>query len=56
MGYQKWRADRMFALAPAQAFVARWISTFEDYPPRQKPGSFNLSSAMEKLTSNPGSN
>ena len=56
MGYQFWRAERMFALAPAQAFVVKWLSTFEEYPPRQEPGSFSLSNAMDALTRNPGSN
>ena len=56
MGYQRWRAERMFALAPAQAFVGNWIQSFTEFPPRQKPGSFSLSQAMEKLTSNTSSN
>ncbi len=56
MGYQRWRAERMFALAPAQAFVGNWLQSFTEFPPRQKPGSFSLSQAMEKLTSNTSSN
>ena len=56
MGYQRWRAERMFALAPAQAFVGSWLQSFTEFPPRQKPGSFSLSQAMEKLTSNTSSN
>jgi arylsulfatase len=49
MGYGRWRAERMFALAPAQAFVGKWLDSFQEFPPRQKPGSFNLSDAMDKL-------
>lgn len=49
MGYGRWRAERMFALAPAQAFVGKWIQSFSEFPPRQKPGSFNLGDAMDKL-------
>ena len=56
MGYQRWRAERMFALAPAQAFVSNWLQSFVDFPPRQKPGSFSLSQAMDKLTSNTSTN
>jgi arylsulfatase len=56
MGYQRWRAERMFVLAPAQAFVARWLSSFKDYPPRQKPGSFSLQNAMDELSSTGPSN
>ncbi len=56
MGYGRWRAERMFVLAPAQAYVGRWIQSFEKFPPRQKPGSFSLKNAMENLTSKgPGS-
>jgi len=53
MGYQKWRMDRAFVLVPAQAFVGNWLSSFEKYPPRQKPGSFSLSQVMDKLTDSP---
>ena len=49
IGYARWRAERMFALAPAQARVARWLETFKEFPPRQKPGSFSLGDAMEKI-------
>jgi len=48
-GYEKWRLDRVFALLPAQAYVARFLGTFKDFPPRQKPGSFSLDRVMEEL-------
>ena len=51
MGYGRWRAERMFVLAPAQTYVAKWLSSFKDFPPRQKPGSFSLQNAMDELTS-----
>ena len=51
MGYGQWRAERMFALAPAQAFVGQWLESFKEFPPRQKPGSFSLGDAMEKVMS-----
>ncbi len=55
MGYGMWRAERMFALAPAQAFVGRYLESFRDFPPRQAPGSFSLGAAMEKIKrGNPG--
>ena len=50
MDYRKWRLDRAFLLGPAQGYVARWMQSFKDFPPRQKPGSFNLSHVMAKLT------
>ena len=51
MGYQRWYLDHMFAIAPAAGFVGQWLQSFKDYPPRQKPGSFNLDRVMEKLSS-----
>jgi arylsulfatase A-like enzyme len=48
--YSRWRIDRIFLLVPAQAFVARWLESFRDFPPRQKPGSFSLDQVMEQLT------
>jgi hypothetical protein len=50
IGYEQWRFERVFLLGPATAYVARWIQSFKDFPPRSKPGSFNLSHVMEKLT------
>jgi arylsulfatase len=52
MGYEKWRFDRTFLMGPAQAYAGAWLKSFEDYPPRQKPGSFNLEAVMESLTDN----
>ena len=53
MGYQKWRMERAFVLVPAQSFVSNWLSSFEKFPPRQKPGSFSLSQVMDKLMDSP---
>jgi arylsulfatase len=47
--YEKWYVERMFVMAPAQAIVAKELQTFKDFPPRQKPGSFSIGDAMEKL-------
>jgi arylsulfatase len=52
MGYGQWRIDRAFLIAPAGAYVAQWLQSFKDFPPRQKPGSFNLDRVMEAVTSN----
>jgi arylsulfatase len=50
MGFQRWYMERMFAIAPAGAFVGQWLQSFRDFPPRQKPGSFSLDRVMEKVT------
>ncbi|MGA9539865.1 MAG: arylsulfatase [Methyloceanibacter sp.] len=49
IGYGQWRAERMFALVPAQAFVAKWIESFKEFPPRQKAASFSVDDALQKL-------
>ena len=49
MGFQQWYLDHMFVIAPAAAYIARWLQSFKEYPPRQKPGSFNLDRVMESV-------
>ena len=51
MDYGRWRLERAFLVVPAAAYVGQWLQSFKDFPPRQKPGTFNLSQVMEKLTS-----
>jgi len=50
MGYNQWRIDRVFLLAPAGAYVGSWLQSFKEFPQRAKPGSFNLTHMMEKIT------
>ena len=54
MGYQRWYADRMFLIAPAGGYVAQWLQSFREFPPRQKPGSFNLDRVMEAVSKGAG--
>jgi arylsulfatase len=54
MDYNHWYADHMFMIAPAAGYVGRWLQSFREFPPRQKPGSFNLDRVMEAITSNAG--
>lgn len=54
MGYQRWYMDRMFAIAPAGAYIGKWLQSFKEFPPRQKPGSFSLEGAMDAVMSNIG--
>jgi arylsulfatase len=30
--------------------VGTWLQSFREFPPRQKPGSFNLDRVMESVT------
>ena len=49
-GYEHWRIEHAFLVGPAAVYVGQWMQSFVEFPPRQKPGSFNLSHVMEKLT------
>jgi len=51
-GYPEWFMEHAFVIAPAAAYVGNWLQSFRDFPPRQKPGSFNLERVMEDLTKN----
>ena len=50
MDYGRWFAEHMFVIAPAGAYVGQWLQSFKEFPPRQKPGSFNLDQVMEAVT------
>ena len=54
IGYARWWVDHMFVFAPAGAYVAEWLQSFRDFPPRQKPGSFNLDRVMEAIEKGAG--
>jgi arylsulfatase len=47
--YYDWLLDRAYLLVPAQAYVGRFLETFQEFPPRQKAASFSLDQVMEKL-------
>ncbi|WP_439184841.1 arylsulfatase [Carboxylicivirga taeanensis] len=47
--YYDWLLDHAFMLVPAQAYVGKFLSTFKEYPPRQKAASFSLSQVMEMM-------
>jgi arylsulfatase A-like enzyme len=49
IGYSQWWVDHMFVFAPATAYVAKWLESFKEFPPRQEPGSFNLDKVMEAM-------
>jgi len=53
--YYDWMLDRAYMLVPAQAYVARFLETFKEFPPRQKAASFSLDQVMEKLSEGAGS-
>jgi len=52
--YYDWLIDRAFLLVPAQAYVAEFLKTFREFPPRQKAASFSLERVMEALSTGQG--
>jgi arylsulfatase len=55
MGYEQWCIEHMFVIGPSAAGVGLWLQSFREFPPRQRPGSYNLNRVMESLTSIQGS-
>ncbi len=51
--YNMWRFERAYLILPAVAYVAQHLATYTEFPPRQEPGTFNLSAVLAKLRSNP---
>ena len=47
--YDKWYVEHAFTVAPAQAIVGQFLQSFQEFPPRQKPGSFSIGDAMQKM-------
>ena len=50
MDYDRWFIEHAFMIAPSAGYVGQWLQSFRDFPPRHKPGSFNLDHVMESLT------
>jgi arylsulfatase len=47
--YWDWYLDRVFLLLPANAFVAGFLNTFLEFPPRMKAASFTIDQVQERL-------
>jgi len=39
-------------LNPAQAFAAKFLASFKDFPQRQEVGSFNLDKVVQQMLRN----
>ena len=48
--YYDWMLDHAYMYVPAQAYVAQFMETFAEFPPRQKAASFSLEQVIEKLS------
>ena len=49
IGYDRWMLDHLFFLVPAQAYVAQFLETFKEFPPRQTPASFSIDQVLAKM-------
>ena len=47
--YYDWYIDRAFVLLPAAEFVGQFLATFQEFPPRQEPGSFTIGNAADMI-------
>lgn len=47
--YYDWVLDHAFLLVPAQQYVARFLETFKEFPPRQKAASFTIDQISESM-------
>lgn len=52
-GYNDWYYRRSFVAIPVQVIVGKFLSTFKEFPPRQKPGSFTVGNAIEMISASP---
>lgn len=47
--YEDWWVRRAYLFTPAQPLVGNFLQTFKEFPPRQKPASFNLDRVFEQM-------
>jgi arylsulfatase A-like enzyme len=52
--YKDWLMHRMFVFVPAQAGVAKFLQSLQEFPPRQRPASFSIDQVMEMMRKGPG--
>jgi arylsulfatase len=53
--YWDWVLDHAFLAVPTQQIVGKFLTTFREFPPRQKAASFSVDQVMEQLTAGFGS-
>jgi arylsulfatase A-like enzyme len=47
--YYDWLLDHTYLIFAAQVLVTQFLETFQKFPPRQKPASFTIDQALEKM-------
>ena len=48
--YYDWILDHLFVITPMQAYVGDFLTTFKEFPQRQKAASFNLDEVLQKMS------
>ncbi len=54
--YDTWWIRHAYLLVPAQRFVGEFVSTFKEFPARQKPAKFNMDDVVKMLHAASSSN
>jgi len=52
--YMRWWTQHVFLLVPAQKFVAETLQSLRDFPPRQRPASFNMEQVLQSIEAGRG--
>jgi arylsulfatase len=52
--YWDWLMDHAFIAYGAQAYAAKFLNTFKEFPPSQRAATFTIDQAMDKLKQNLG--
>ncbi len=52
--YYDWYIDHLFTVIPAQAYLMKFVETFKDFPPRQKPEGLEIDQVLKKLQQSAG--
>jgi arylsulfatase A-like enzyme len=47
--YNHWYIEHVFLFVPAQDYIGKFLATFKEFPPSQKPGSFSIDQVLESL-------
>ena len=47
--YYDWLFQHAYLVVPAQAYIADFLGTFEEYPPAQRPASFSIDQIQENM-------
>jgi arylsulfatase len=47
--YDDWMVEHLFAMYAAQAIIGEWLSSFKEFPPRQKSASFSIDQIVEAM-------